>query len=179
MKFEIHAEEFEKKLKELGDTGCDEIASAALNDMAARTLRLVRKATPVGKKSNYAKPEVRKMTGKYGKKKKFMTVYGIQQYEFLKGYHGGTLRRGWSANPAVKRGSQWRTAIYNPVEYAGYVEYGHRQTPGRYVPAIGKRLKRSWVPGKNMLSDSTQAVRSEAGNIVRKAIRRAIKERFG
>ncbi len=22
-----------------------------------------------------------------------------------------------------------------------YVEYGHRQEPGRYVPAIGKRLK--------------------------------------
>lgn len=32
------------------------------------------------------------------------------------------------------------------VKYAPYVEFGHHQTPGRYVPAIGKRLKASWVP---------------------------------
>ena len=30
-------------------------------------------------------------------------------------------------------------------EYAPYVELGHHQQPGRYVPAIGKRLVRSWV----------------------------------
>ena len=34
------------------------------------------------------------------------------------------------------------------VKYAPYVELGHHQQPGRYVPAIGKRLKASYVPGK-------------------------------
>lgn len=33
------------------------------------------------------------------------------------------------------------------VYYAPYVEHGHRQTPGRFVPAIGKRLVRDFVPG--------------------------------
>lgn len=33
------------------------------------------------------------------------------------------------------------------VEYAPYVEFGHHQEPGRYVPAIGKRLVRDFVPG--------------------------------
>ena len=37
------------------------------------------------------------------------------------------------------------------VYYAPYVELGHHQKPGRYVPAIGKRLVRSWVPGKPFL----------------------------
>ena len=37
------------------------------------------------------------------------------------------------------------------VEYAPYVELGHHQQPGRYVPAIGKRLKRDWVPPKPFL----------------------------
>lgn len=37
------------------------------------------------------------------------------------------------------------------VEYAAYVEYGHHQTPGRYVPQIGKRLKRSFVPAQPFL----------------------------
>lgn len=34
------------------------------------------------------------------------------------------------------------------VEYAPYVEFGHTQEPGRYVPAIGKRLVKSYVPPK-------------------------------
>ena len=32
--------------------------------------------------------------------------------------------------------------------YYIYVERGHEQTPGRYVPAIGKRLVAKWVNGK-------------------------------
>ena len=44
--------------------------------------------------------------------------------------------------------------IYNNIEYAPYVENGHRQEVGRYVPAIGKRLVRSFVEGKHMLRDS-------------------------
>ena len=32
------------------------------------------------------------------------------------------------------------------VYYAPYVEFGHTQEPGRYVPAIGKRLVSSYVP---------------------------------
>ena len=35
--------------------------------------------------------------------------------------------------------------IGTTVKYAPYVEFGHHQEPGRYVPAIGKRLKVSWV----------------------------------
>lgn len=33
--------------------------------------------------------------------------------------------------------------------HAPHVEYGHRQEPGRYVPAIGKRLVKSYVPGQH------------------------------
>lgn len=32
------------------------------------------------------------------------------------------------------------------------MEIGHHQTPGRYVPAIGKRLVRPFVPGKPYLA---------------------------
>ena len=41
--------------------------------------------------------------------------------------------------------------IGTPVYYAPYVELGHHQQPGRYVPAIKKRLKNSWVPAKPFL----------------------------
>ena len=42
-------------------------------------------------------------------------------------------------------------AVGYASEYAPHVEYGHRQTPGRFVPAIGKRLKASYVPGQHFL----------------------------
>lgn len=37
------------------------------------------------------------------------------------------------------------------VSYAKAVEHGHVQTPGRYVPAIGKRLVADFVEGKPYL----------------------------
>ncbi len=37
-----------------------------------------------------------------------------------------------------KEGDTYKVEIVNPVHYASYVEYGHRQEPGRYVAAIGK-----------------------------------------
>jgi hypothetical protein len=33
-----------------------------------------------------------------------------------------------------------RASVGTNVQYAAYVEYGHKQQPGRYVAAIGKRL---------------------------------------
>lgn len=41
--------------------------------------------------------------------------------------------------------------IGTDVKYAPYVELGHHQEVGRYVPAIGKKLKNSWVSPKPFL----------------------------
>lgn len=50
-----------------------------------------------------------------------------------------------------------RTAIIGTnIKYAPAVELGHHQEPGRYVPAIGKRLKRSFVPGKPFLRPAAE-----------------------
>lgn len=63
----------------------------------------------------------------------------------------GTLRREWSVIGPTYTGHAFVIKLQNNTEYASYVENGHRQTPGRYVPAIGKRLKANWVPGTHML----------------------------
>lgn len=49
-------------------------------------------------------------------------------------------------------------AVYvgTAVEYAPYVEFGHHQQVGRYVPAIGKRLVREFVPAKPFLKPAIQ-----------------------
>ena len=47
-----------------------------------------------------------------------------------------------------RRVNETTEAVGTNVEYAPYVEYGHHQQPGRYVPALKKRLKVSWVAPK-------------------------------
>lgn len=83
----------------------------------------------------------------------------------------GNLRKGWddslsSLNLLGVSKSQGAGSVYSvtlenaaqdPVSgvyYASYVENGHRQTPGRYVPVLGKKLVKSWVEGKHMLEIS-------------------------
>lgn len=47
------------------------------------------------------------------------------------------------------------------VSYAPFVEYGHRQTPGRFVPAIGARLITDWVRPSHVKEDGSQRFRDE------------------
>ena len=46
--------------------------------------------------------------------------------------------------------------IGTDVRYAPHVEDGHVQEVGRYVPAIGKRLKKDFVPAKPFLRPAIQ-----------------------
>ena len=59
------------------------------------------------------------------------------------------------------------------VEYAPYVELGHHQQPGRFVPKIKKRLKRSWVPGKPFLRPAFENHVSEIEQIILDALENA------
>lgn len=63
-------------------------------------------------------------------------------------------------------GHQVTLLVGTNVEYAPYVELGHHQQPGRFVPAIGKRLVRSWVPPKPFLRPAFENNRGEIENII-------------
>ena len=56
------------------------------------------------------------------------------------------------------------------VYYAPYVELGHKQQPGRFVPKIKKRLKRSWVPGKPFLRPAFENHTREIERIILDAL---------
>ena len=55
-------------------------------------------------------------------------------------------------------GDNLEVIIWNPMEYASYVEYGHDQEVGRFVPAIGKRLVKPHVEGYHMLTIAVDLV---------------------
>ena len=90
----------------------------------------------------------------------------------------GELRRNWQVSNIRLFERFCVVEIYNSTEYAEYVEFGHRQTPGRYVPAIGKRLKKAWVPGKFMLTISTKELENIKDRIIRQKVEAWLKEVF-
>lgn len=91
----------------------------------------------------------------------------------------GRLRDSWRIEGAKKSGGEYVVEIINSLEYASYVENGHRQEPGRFVPAIGKRLVKSYVPGKYMLRISEQEVQKEADKLVQNRVEKALGDLFG
>lgn len=160
-------------------------------ELAARLLRKAIKRTPVGKKPEFSgKKTVKvKVRGAKGTRtRSYLTAKGADYEKYWSGYGGGNLRRGWtggksqspdahlSSKKIIQVGDKYYLHIFNTVRYASYVEYGHRQKPGRYVPALGKRLKKAWVPGKFMLKSSEAEMKRVAPALVQKRLNEFMKE---
>jgi len=75
-----------------------------------------------------------------------------------------------------KTGGVYKIEIINPTKYATYVEYGHMQEPGRYVPAIGKRLVKRWVKGRFFMTKSVAQVEKMTPKILEDEIREYLKD---
>ena len=152
---------FQKKLERL-EKMQQEFCEAAAKELAARLLRKVIKRTPVG------------------------------QYPEDSGLVGGTLRRGWTSEshraaelgtafggsntgaatyvkklPIRREGNNFIIDIINPVEWASYVEYGHRTRGGG-----------GWVQGRFMLTISVDEVQSAAPKILEKKVAKWLGEYF-
>ena len=78
----------------------------------------------------------------------------------------GDLRRSWQLIGPIFSGADITIELRNSKNYASFVENGHRQTPGRYVPAIGKRLKASWVPGQHFLQKATKQTSNQIPQLI-------------
>lgn len=69
-----------------------------------------------------------------------------------------------------QRKDKYTMAVGTKVGYAPYVELGHHQQPGRYVPAIKKRLVASFVQGKPFLRPAVENHREEYERIIQTEI---------
>ena len=151
-------EEFSRQLERLPgeiDLFCREMSK----EIAARLFRKVIKRTPVGDYSDTYELE----------------DDGENKFLVMSDKQGGTLRRGWTIGPIVKRGNDYRITVFNPVRYAEYVEYGHRQEPGRYVPAIDKKLKKYWAEGIYMLTISEYEINGIAQPLVERRLEQKLR----
>lgn len=149
--------------KQLEKLQADDFCQRLAKELAARLLRKVVKRTPVGDYSETYDLE----------------DDGEEKFLVMSDKIGGNLRRAWGTKDRLvvtKTGSQYTVMLMNSSEYASYVEYGHRQTPGRYVPAIDKKLKSGWVEGKFMMTKSEEEIRRIAPALLEKEFAQFIKE---
>jgi hypothetical protein len=143
-------ENFRKNLeKNLSGDQIELFIEACAKELAARLLAKVIKRTPVG------------------------------QYPSSTGKKGGTLRRGWT-NGSAQAGASYANElkvhhfgnayvieIINPVEYASYVEFGHRT-----------RGHKGWVEGKFMMTISAEEVQRDAPKILEAKLKKKLGECF-
>ena len=132
--------EFQKKIEKLNDQQKEQFLESCCKELAARLLAKVIKRTPSD---------------------------------------SGTLRRGWTGeknqNAAayansldIKRvGNKYIIDIVNPVEYASYVEYGHRTANHT-----------GWVNGHFMLTISEQELNNMSDAILQKKLNKFMKDVF-
>jgi hypothetical protein len=188
------------------DTRRQQFCEDCARELAARLLALVIPRTPVGKKPTLVSLGGEKKTyrvkGRNGKIRSFLTREGAILDKYWSGYMGGTLRRGWTAKteqeaqgrtgrgsvadgtayarqlPVARTGDGYQITVTNPVSYASYVEFGHRQKPGRYIPQIGKQLKNGWVKGQFMLSISEHQLEGIAPGVLEKKLAAYLSEVF-
>lgn len=131
-------QEMQKKLSALQGADLDGFCRDCAKEIAQRLLRKTVKRTPVG------------------------------QYPEGSGKMGGTLRRNWKVGEIQRIGGDYVVEVYNPTEYAPYVEYGHRTRGGK-----------GWVEGRFMLSISVQEVQGIAPALVEKRLAEKLKGVFG
>lgn len=152
----------QERLLRLENGDFEKFCNAAAKELAARLLRLVINVTPIGK------------------------------YPEGSGKTGGTLKRGWTGGADVsdagrafarslsieKSGNTYTVMVENTVSYASYVEFGHRQKPGRYVPAIGKCLKERFAYGKYFLTQSEEELERIAPAVLQRKLDKFLREVF-
>ena len=96
----------------------------------------------------------------------------------------GQLRKNWKADNGVKRGWNYTITVENPVEYASYVEFGHRvnwEGIKKGKPNKGKlgyktdkdgkkKKKKGWVDGYFMLTKAVDETKQDMPDLVEEKI---------
>ena len=167
----VDLKKLQKQLNKIQQGNVKAFIEDCAKELAARLLAKVIKRTPVGE---YDRPV--NFTTKDGKEVSFQPHTGKK---------GGTLRRGWTSHTheeAASGGSGNAKAyadsleiqhnenilvivIVNPVEYASYVEFGHRTADHS-----------GWVQGRFMLTISEQEIQQIAPKVLEAKIKKYLGE---
>jgi hypothetical protein len=90
----------------------------------------------------------------------------------------GLLKDRWKIGEIVKKGDDYMIEVFDDTKYASFVEDGHRQKVGRYVPAIGKRLVKPWVEGRFMMKLTADEIEQEMPKYMERLEKKLAEELF-
>lgn len=171
--------QLQQQMNKLQQGDVQAFVDSCARELAARLLAEVIKRTPVG---DYSK-EVEVVAKRDSKNHKKGDIYTKRVNP--DGKMGGTLRRGWtsktheeaesgSGKSSAQAGKEYAKSlkihhfdnyvvveIANPVEYASYVEFGHRTAN-----------KKGWVRGKFMMTKSKAEIEKIAPNVLQAQIKK-------
>lgn len=160
----------QNQLNKIQQNNMEAFVEVCAKELAARLLAKVIKRTPVGDYSGDSYVCAGKQTHTGHK---------------VKGKVGGTLRRGWTSKTHEEAesggkasaksyadsltvshvGNTLTVEIVNPVEYASYVEYGHR-----------KANSKGWVRGHFMLTMSEKEIQNIAPKVLESKLKKFLEE---
>lgn len=145
-------DEFKERLERLTKEGRKVVLTKVTNAVANTFMAKVKDNTPVGDYSDLKEP------------------YNTR--------NGGKLRDAWRVGEVAEKDGVYHQMVKNPLEYASYVNYGHVQTSGRYVPALGKQLKKSFVKGKHFVEKAEEETRQVSPIIIKSIVDRELNKVF-
>lgn len=103
-------------------------------------------------------------------KTKDRTPVGTPESTGIPGYVGGALRESWQLGEIRGSGRNLEIEILNGMEYASFVEYGHRKPPTENDP-------RDFIPGRLMLTISLDEIYAQMPLRFNKAFKEFLAER--
>lgn len=157
--------DFTKKIEKLNNQQKEEFLEACCRELAARLLAKVIKRTPKNKDEDIVGGTLQRgwTTSSTGDAKRdtkqamYENMFGGQQRVSSKGME-------------IKHvGNKYIIDIVNPVEYASYVEYGHRTR---------KKDGYGWAEGHHMLTISETELNSMSDAILQKKLNKFMKDVF-
>lgn len=91
---------------------------------------------------------------------------------------GGTLRDSWKITKPRKRGDATIVKVKNPQKYASYVNYGHKQHVGQFIPPYRKNAKVPFVKGQYFLERAEYQTLPQSKPLLKPLLDQALKKVF-
>ena len=88
------------------------------------------------------------------------------------------MRRSWGMGEVEKIDGRYTVKVFNSASYASYVNDGHVQKPGRFVPILGKRLVKNYVAGLKMTDIAKKKTKRHSKELLEKIIRAYLDKGF-
>lgn len=149
----------QKRMQKLEKADFETFCEDAAKELAARLIAKVIKRTPVGEYEDGT-------TG--GTLRRGWTAKSHREAELSATFSGGSGAKKFADSMTVKKfGSYYEVEVINPVEYAQYVEFGHRT-----------RDHKGWVQGRFMMTISADELERQAPAILERKLMKLLKGAF-